>query len=85
MCNFIVNYLSSLFLTPPTCSFAGRNLVALINNAGMQQITPMEYVPLDAMKFAFDVNVFAPVALVQKFLPMLKKSGSARRIINIGK
>ena len=56
----------------------------LINNASTLGLTPMptmvEY-PLAELANIFNINVIAPVALIQSFLPILKTSGGL--IVNI--
>lgn len=51
----------------------------LINNAGIAIAGPLECLTTRQLKEQFDVNTFGPVAVTQKFLPML--SGS--KVINI--
>jgi NAD(P)-dependent dehydrogenase (short-subunit alcohol dehydrogenase family) len=57
----------------------------LVNNASTLGATPMpelsEY-PLDQLRSAYEVNVVAPLALVQAALPLLHRS-SDPRIINV--
>jgi NAD(P)-dependent dehydrogenase (short-subunit alcohol dehydrogenase family) len=60
----------------------GLNL--LVNNAstlGPTPLPPLSEFPLEAFRYLFDVNVLAPVALVQEALPLLKESGGL--VINI--
>lgn len=54
----------------------------LINNAGIGFVGPMEAVPLDALRRLYEVNVFGQVAVLQAFLPVLRRGGG--RLINIG-
>lgn len=56
-------------------SFGGLHL--LINNASILGPTPMPRLvefPLEAFDYLFNVNVLAPVALIQEFVPLLKAS-----------
>ncbi|HNB52237.1 MAG TPA: SDR family oxidoreductase [Anaerolineales bacterium] len=49
----------------------------LINNAstlGPTPMSPLAEFPLEAFRYLFDVNVLAPLALVQEALPLLKTS-----------
>lgn len=55
----------------------------LVNNAGALVNKPFVRLTSDELRHLYDVNVFAPFALTQKLLPMLKKSGGAH-IVNIG-
>ena len=61
----------------------------LVNNAGVQLDFPgfmpgnsTETVSMDILKQTFEINYFAPIALTQKLLPLLKKS-TAGRIVNV--
>ncbi len=61
----------------------------LINNAGVQLDFPgfmpgnsTETVSMEILKQTFETNFFAPIALTQKLLPLLKKS-DAGRIVNV--
>lgn len=61
----------------------------LVNNAGVQLDFPgfmpgnsTETVTMDNLKHTFEINYFAPIALTQKLLPLLKKS-NAGRIVNV--
>jgi NAD(P)-dependent dehydrogenase (short-subunit alcohol dehydrogenase family) len=58
-------------------------LDVLVNNAGVvtDQAKPSES-DLTLIKKAYDTNVFAPIRLIQSFLPLLKKSDAAR-IVNV--
>ncbi len=56
----------------------------LINNAsvlGPSPLTPLADFPVEAFGYLFDVNVFAPVALVQDTLPLLASGGGL--VVNI--
>lgn len=58
----------------------------LINNAGMMAPEDKTHgtsnLPTNALRTTFDVNFFAPVAVTQALLPLLKKSPAAR-IVNV--
>ncbi len=58
----------------------------LINNAGISIRTPESWkaseVTEEVMRRTFDTNVFAPIALTQTLLPLLRKS-QAGRIVNM--
>jgi short-subunit dehydrogenase involved in D-alanine esterification of teichoic acids len=56
-------------------------LEVLINNAGVQLDFPgfmagnsTETVSMDISKHTFEINYFAPMAITQKLLPLLKKT-----------
>lgn len=59
------------------------NLYALVNNAGIQILDPIENTSIEAMREVFDVNVFGLHCLTKAFIPLLRKN-SGSRIINIG-
>jgi len=56
-------------------------LDALVNNAGIAVAGPLELLPQSELRRQFDVNFFAPMALTQAFLPLLRESGG--RIVNV--
>lgn len=60
----------------------GAGLDALVNNAGIGDIAPLEFTPLAHFRQVFDVNVFGVVAVTQEFLPLLHRARG--RIVNIG-
>eukprot|EP01118_Nematostelium_gracile_P009780 TRINITY_DN3308_c0_g1_i2.p1 TRINITY_DN3308_c0_g1~~TRINITY_DN3308_c0_g1_i2.p1 ORF type:complete len:333 (-),score=57.15 TRINITY_DN3308_c0_g1_i2:7-1005(-) len=59
------------------------NMFALVNNAGIQTLGPIEYCPIEKMREIFEVNVFGLHSLTRAFLPLLKRNKGSR-IINIG-
>ena len=61
---------------------AGIPLHAVVNNAGIAIAGPLEYLPLDELRRQFEVNVFAPVAVAQAALPLLRESSG--RIVFVG-
>jgi NAD(P)-dependent dehydrogenase (short-subunit alcohol dehydrogenase family) len=74
--------------TQQVAQMVGRNgLVGLVNNAGIATSGPLIYQPIDEIRWQFEVNVIAPIALIQAFLPLLqaRRSSTSRpsRIINI--
>ena len=46
----------------------------LINNAGILTPGPLEVLPIDAIRREFDVNVFGALAVMNAFLPALRKA-----------
>jgi NAD(P)-dependent dehydrogenase (short-subunit alcohol dehydrogenase family) len=60
----------------------GERLAGIVNNAGIAVGAPLEFVPLDLLRRQFEVNTFAPVAVTQAFLPMLRSSRG--RIVHVG-
>lgn len=57
-------------------------LDALVNNAGIGQAFPMEYVSQEELQKIFSVNVFGLISVTQAFLPLLRVARG--RIVNIG-
>ncbi len=57
-------------------------LSGLVNNAGIAVASPLEFVPLDALRRQLEVNVTGQVAVTQAFLPSLRSSRG--RIVNMG-
>ncbi|MGD0967949.1 MAG: SDR family oxidoreductase [Candidatus Aquilonibacter sp.] len=60
----------------------GDSLVALVNNAGVAIAGPLEFLPLEALRHQFEINVIAPIAMTQAALPLLRETRG--RIINVG-
>ncbi|MEP7290750.1 MAG: SDR family oxidoreductase [Chloroflexota bacterium] len=61
---------------------AGTNgLAGLINNAGMAQDIPLEFMPIEEFRKQIEVNLIGQLAVTQAFLPYLRKARG--RIINI--
>ncbi|MBO0804896.1 MAG: SDR family NAD(P)-dependent oxidoreductase [Nocardiopsaceae bacterium] len=59
---------------------AGNQAALLVSNAGTLGATPLPAMadyPLGEFRDAFEVNVVAPVALAQLFLPRLRENGGA--------
>lgn len=59
-----------------------RGLAGLVNNAGIAVVGPLEAVPIADLRRQFEVNVIGQVAVIQAFLPLLRKG--CGRIINMG-
>jgi NAD(P)-dependent dehydrogenase (short-subunit alcohol dehydrogenase family) len=56
----------------------GGTLDALFNNGAYAIPGAVEDVPRDALRAIFETNLFGPVDLIQRCLPMLHASGDAR-------
>lgn len=54
-------------------------LTAIINNAGAVVAQPIECINIDDLKYQFELNTVAPVAIAQAFLPLMKSG----KIINL--
>lgn len=61
---------------------SGLPLYGLLNNAGIAVGGPLEYLPLDALRRQFDVNVFGTIAVTQAAIPFLRATRG--RIVTIG-
>ncbi|HUQ61603.1 MAG TPA: SDR family NAD(P)-dependent oxidoreductase [Lentzea sp.] len=46
---------------------------ALVNNAGVPGIGPVQVLPLDRWRHLFEVSLFGPVAVTQALLPALRR------------
>jgi 3-hydroxybutyrate dehydrogenase len=55
----------------------------LINNAGIQHVSPLESFPMDKWQMIVDVLLTGPARLTRAFLPGMRENGFGR-IINIG-
>jgi len=63
-------------------SVLGENgLSVLVNNAGIAVAGPLEFIPLDNLRQQFEVNVIGHLAVIQAFIPLIRKGNG--RIINI--
>jgi NAD(P)-dependent dehydrogenase (short-subunit alcohol dehydrogenase family) len=56
---------------------------ALVNNAGYGTRGPLEIVPVEAVRWNYEVNLFSLLALTQLVLPHMRERGSGC-IVNIG-
>jgi NAD(P)-dependent dehydrogenase (short-subunit alcohol dehydrogenase family) len=63
-----------------TVGEAGLN--GLVNNAGIVVAGPLEFLPLDEIRKQFEVNVLGQIAVIQAFLPLLRRARG--RIVNMG-
>ena len=59
-----------------------RGLAGLVNNAGIAKPAPIEFQPIADFRTQLEVNLFGPVAMVQAFLPLIRRG--AGRIVNVG-
>jgi len=64
-----------------------RNLVGLVNNAGIVVSGPLLYLRPSEYRRQLDVNMIAPLVVIQAFAPLLgtdsNRQGPAGRIVNI--
>jgi NAD(P)-dependent dehydrogenase (short-subunit alcohol dehydrogenase family) len=60
---------------------ADTGLWSVVNNAGIAIGAPLECVPMDLLRSQLETNVVGTVAVLQRFLPLLRASGG--RIVNV--
>jgi NAD(P)-dependent dehydrogenase (short-subunit alcohol dehydrogenase family) len=60
----------------------GSELRGLVDNAGIAIAAPLELVPLDELRRQLEVNVVGQVAVLQAFLPLLRRSHG--RVVLVG-
>lgn len=65
-----------------TAESRNGSIQILVNNAGYGQYGPIEEIPIDAIRWDFEVNLFGLIRLCQLALPAMRNAG-AGRIINI--
>lgn len=63
-------------------SVGEAGLDGLVNNAGIVEPGPIEFIPLDSLRRQWEVNVTGQVAVTQALLPLLRRAGG--RIVNVG-
>jgi NAD(P)-dependent dehydrogenase (short-subunit alcohol dehydrogenase family) len=66
-----------------TGEIGGASLDALINNAGIAIVEPLEEVTLEDWQTTIAVNVTAPFLLIQKVLPLMSAGSSIVNILSI--
>ncbi|GAM40291.1 hypothetical protein TCE0_038r12531 [Talaromyces pinophilus] len=59
----------------------GEHIDILVNNAGVELVKPLQEITVADFGFVYDLNVRAPILMLQSVLPYLRAPG---RIINIG-
>jgi NAD(P)-dependent dehydrogenase (short-subunit alcohol dehydrogenase family) len=64
-----------------TAQVGEAGLFGLVNNAGIAVGAPMEFMPMEDLRWQFDVNFFGQVAVTQAFVELLRAGKG--RIINI--
>ena len=58
-----------------------EGLWGLVNNAAVAFVSPLEFAPLDELRWLFEVNFFGLLAITQTFLPLLRQARG--RIVNV--
>jgi NAD(P)-dependent dehydrogenase (short-subunit alcohol dehydrogenase family) len=64
-----------------TATVGDKGLYGLVNNAGINVASPIEFLPIDELRFQLEVNLIGQVAVTQAMLPLIRKV--LGRIINI--
>jgi len=60
----------------------GENgLCGLVNNAGIAVAAPMEFIPIEKLRYQLETNVIGQVRVTQAFLPLVRKARG--RIVNV--
>jgi NAD(P)-dependent dehydrogenase (short-subunit alcohol dehydrogenase family) len=59
-----------------------RGLAGLVNNSGIAKPAPLEFQPMAGFRMQLEVNLFGPVAMIQAFLPLIRRGTG--RIVNVG-
>ena len=62
------------------CAAAAGEVDVLINNAGGSQIAPLEELPLERMRWLFEMNLFGTVRMTQLILPGMRERRAGRVI-----
>jgi NAD(P)-dependent dehydrogenase (short-subunit alcohol dehydrogenase family) len=57
-------------------------LDGLFNNAGIGDVSPIEYTTVDSIRRVYEVNLFGQIRVIQAFLPLLRRAKG--RIVNTG-
>jgi NAD(P)-dependent dehydrogenase (short-subunit alcohol dehydrogenase family) len=61
---------------------APGGLAGLVNNAGVSAGGPFEFLPMNMVREAMEVNYFGQIAVTQAMLPLIRRGSG--RIVNIG-
>ncbi len=59
-----------------------HGLAALVNNAGIAVAGPLEFLPLEPLRYQFEVNVTGQIAMTQALMPALRRARG--RIVFVG-
>jgi NAD(P)-dependent dehydrogenase (short-subunit alcohol dehydrogenase family) len=65
-----------------TDAVGDQGLAGLVNNAGIGVPAPIELQPMADFRRQLEVNLFGPVAMIQAFLPLIRRGSG--RIVNVG-
>src|SRR5215212_9968937 len=75
-------YLVAAAATTVEEAVGDEGIAGLVNNSGIGEAWPLEYVPLEEFRRQFAVNVFGHLAVTQSFLPLIR--AATGRIVNVG-
>jgi NAD(P)-dependent dehydrogenase (short-subunit alcohol dehydrogenase family) len=70
-----------LDVTQPVDHLRELDLTALVNNAGIAVVGPLEYLPLEELRRQLEVNTIGQLAVIQACLPALRRNRG--RIVNV--
>ena len=71
---------SAQFIVEEVTRTFGPHIDILVNNAGVELVKPVQDISADDFSFVYDLNVRAPMLMLQQVIPFLRAPG---RIINI--
>ncbi|CAG0908660.1 unnamed protein product, partial [Darwinula stevensoni] len=58
-----------------------RGLWGIVNNAGVSNYGKVEWMSLDAFKWAAEVNLWGPIRVTKTFLPLVRRTKG--RVVNV--
>ncbi|MBI5495000.1 MAG: SDR family oxidoreductase [Deltaproteobacteria bacterium] len=65
-----------------TAAVGDAGLAGLVNNAGIVVAGPLEFLPVEKLRWQLEVNVVGLLAVTQAFLPLIRKARG--RIVHMG-
>ncbi len=65
-----------------TAQVGDAGIRGLVNNAGVSVPGPLEFLPLEDLRYQLEVNVVGPIAVTQAFLPLVRRGRG--RIVIVG-
>ena len=78
--NVAPNHTANLQSFISVCFTQITGLWGLVNNAGIINICPMEWAPLDTFKRMADVNLWGMIEVTKYFIPLVRKARG--RVVN---
>lgn len=58
-----------------------KQLFGVVNNAGIVVAGPLEYLPIEKLRYQMEINTFGAIAVTQSFLPLLRRAGGGRVVM----